>query len=283
MCAQNQSFSSYSRIEHVAKAFFFDRWSESLMGVFTGYFDVSGHPDGTDVLSVGGVVANAGQLARFEKEWKKVLADYGVSSLHMKHFAHSTGEYAAWKGDEGRRIAILSKLIAIIKARVRHSFVCSIYMPDYRAIDKVNGIRAVHSPFALAGCTCIRRMQNWATAKGFDPNKLVFAFEDGDADQSNFAQAARRDHGVNPVFMSKAQAVAFQAADLLAYEHLKANGKVVPASGVYAMEDLRHPLQALYAIPNGEGSEDWCLYEKPEITAGFRDLYAALDKPWVEP
>ncbi len=253
------------------------------MAIFTAYFDVSGHPDDTDVLSVGGFVANAGQWTRFEKEWKKVLLDYGVSSLHMKQFAHSTGQYASWKGDEPRRRAFLGKLIAVIKKRVRHSFVCSVYMPDYRAVDSVNNIRSVRSPFALAGCTCVRRVRDWAMRKGFDPNELLFAFEDGDADQSNFAQSAFHDYGVNPVFMAKTQSVAFQAADLLAYEHLKANGKVVPHSGVYAMEDLRQPLQSLFTIPNGEDSEDWSLYEKPGITAGFRQLYGTLGKPWVEP
>src|ERR1700729_2721075 len=111
------------------------------MAMFTVYFDVSGHPDNTDVVSVGGFAANAGQWIRFEKEWKKVLADYGMGSLHMKHFAHSTGEYTSWKGDESRRRAFLSALIVVIKKRVRHSFVSSVYMPDYRAIDKLNTIR----------------------------------------------------------------------------------------------------------------------------------------------
>ena len=124
--------------------------------------------------------------------------------------------------------------------------------------------------------------QRWATAKGFDLNQILYAFEDGDADQSNFVQCAIHDFGVNPVFMPKTQTVAFQAADLLAYEHLKANGKIVPNSGVYGMEDLRQPLQALASIPNGEDGEDWGIHEKPEMVAGFKQVYAYLGKTWIE-
>lgn len=251
------------------------------MASFTTYFDVSGHPDNTDVLSVAGFIANTGQWTRFEKEWKKVLADYGVSSLHMRAFAHSTEEFKSWKGDEGKRRAFLSELISVLVPRVRHSFVSSVYLPDYRAIDKVNSVRSVRSPFALAGCTCIGKVRDWATIKGLDLTQIEFVFEDGDEDQWNFAQCAFHDFKVNPSFLSKAQSAAFQAADLLAYEHLKANIKIVPNSGVYALEDLRQPLQKLNAVPHGEDGEDWGIHEKPKMEEGFKQLFAHLGKPWI--
>ena len=81
--------------------------------------------------------------------------------------------------------------------------------------------------------------------------------------------------------LNKAQSVAFQAADLLAYEHLKANIKIVPNSGVYALEDLRQPLQKLNAIPHGQDGEDWGIHEKPQMEEGFKQLFAHLGKPWI--
>lgn len=250
------------------------------MAMFTVYFDVSGHPDGTDVLSVAGFIANAGQWKRFEKKWKKVLADFGVSSLHMKDFAHSNGEFKSWKGNENRRRAFLSALICVIKERVRHSFAASVYLPDYRAIDAVSHIREVRSPFAMAGCTAIQHVRNWAIEKGFSMDNILLVFEDGDADKANFFQAAVHDFGVNPVFMKKEQSSAFQAADLLAYEHLKANLKVVPNSGVYALEDLRQPLQLLNRIPNGIAGKDWSIQEKAELEATLRELWPRLGLEW---
>ena len=216
----------------------------------------------------------------FEKEWKKVLADFGVSSLHMKNFAHSTGEFHSWKGDESRRRAFLIALIRVIKKRVRHSFAVSIYLPHYREIDTVSHIREIRSPLAIAGCTCIQHVRNWSFAKGFEFGDIRFVFEDGDADKANFAQSAVHDCGITPIFMKKEQTVAFQAADLLAYEHLKANKKIVPSPGVYELEDLRQPLQALNEIPHGKDGEDWAIQEKPELEQTLKDLFPRLGRQW---
>lgn len=280
MCAQSQAASGYSRIEHVAQAIFFDQWETRYMAMFTVYFDCSGHPNDTNVLSVAGFVANSGQWIRFEKEWKKVLAVFGVSSLHMKNFAHSTGEFASWKGDETKRRAFLASLIRVLKKRARHSFVSSVYLPDYREIDAVHHIRKVRSPLAMAGCSCIQKVQNWALGNKFELSEMVYVFEDGDADKSNLFQAAEHDLGVHPIFMKKEQSSAFQAADLLAYEHLKAVLKVVPASGVYALEELRQPLQKLTAIPHGIDGEDWGVQARPELERTLAELLPRLGLPW---
>ena len=280
MCARSQITLRYSRIEHLSKAFFFERWKEGFVAMFTAYFDVSGHPADTDVLSVAGFIAHASQWTLFEKRWQKVLDRYGVSSLHMKDFAHSTGEFKAWKNDANKRRAFLSALIGTVKRTARHSFASSLYMPAYRAIDSVHKIRAVRTPLAFAGCTVLQNARNWALETGLDLNQILFVFEDGDADKTNFFQSAVHDVGITPNFMTKIQSHAFQAADLLAYEHLKANLKVVPNSGVYEMEDLRQPFQALYEIPNGEGGKDWSVIEQAELEQTIKELWPKLGLTW---
>lgn len=281
MCAQSQTASDYSRVEHISRAFFFDRWGEAYVAMFTVYFDVSGHPDNTDVLAVAGFIAHASQWALFEKRWKKVLKKFGVSSLHMKEFAHSLGEFKPWKNDAAKRAAFLSALIRVIQNTARHSFATALYLPDYRAIDSVRNIRGIRSPLAIAGCTVLQNVRNWAIETGIDVNNILFIFEDGDADKSNFFQAAGNDLGINPIFMKKSQSAAFQAADLLAYEHLKANMKVIPDSGVYGMEDLRKPFQLLYTIPNGEGSKDWSTQERSELEQTLKELWPRLGLIWL--
>jgi hypothetical protein len=253
---------------------------KGYMAMFTAYFDASGHPAGTDVLSVAGFVAHASQWTLFEKRWQKVLNRYGVSSLHMKDFAHSTGEYKAWKGDEKKRVAFLSSLIGVIKQTARHSFASSLYLPAYRTIDNAHQIRAIRSPLAFAGCTVLQNARNWALETRIDLSQMLFVFEDGDADKPNFFQSAVHDVGITPNFMPKSQTNAFQAADLLAYEHLKANLKVVPQSGVYEMEDLRKPFQALYEIPNGEGGKDWSIIEQSELEQTIKELWPRLGLTW---
>jgi hypothetical protein len=98
---------------------------------FIAYFDVSGHPDNTEILSVAGYLAQKDQWDLFEKRWQKILRKFGVSSLHMKHFAHSIGEFESWKNDEAKRKAFLSELIRLIVKTARHSFATSLYLPDY--------------------------------------------------------------------------------------------------------------------------------------------------------
>ncbi len=280
MCAKSQPASEYSRIEHISKAFFFDRWREAYVAMFTAYFDASGHSDNTDVLAVAGFIAHASQWTLFEKRWKKVLLKFGVSSLHMKDFAHSTGEYKAWKGVETKRRAFLSALISVIQKTARHSFASSLYLPDYRAIDSAHSIRAVRTPLAIVGNTVLQNARNWTIESGLNVNDILFVFEDGDADKGNFLNSANNDLGITPQFMPKTQSAAFQAADLLAYEHLKANLKVIPESGVYGMEELRQPFQKLYEIPNGEGSKDWSTIERSELEQTLKELWPRLGLTW---
>ena len=73
----------YSRVEHLAKAFFFSRWKEAYMAMFTVYFDASGHPDGTSVFSVAGFIANAQQWIDIQDGWESVLARYEIQGYNV--------------------------------------------------------------------------------------------------------------------------------------------------------------------------------------------------------
>jgi hypothetical protein len=141
----------YSRNEHLANAIYLNRWKECFVAMFTVYFDASGHPDRLDVLSVAGFIADAAQWKEFERNWQEILnrSDFQVSSLHMRDFCHSTGEFASWKGDEQRRRNFLTALIGTIKARVRHSFAHSMYIPDYREVDKQYKLSETIAPLPL--------------------------------------------------------------------------------------------------------------------------------------
>jgi hypothetical protein len=133
------------------------------MGNFTIYFDASGSPDSTKVLSMAGFIAPVGQWAVFERDWKNALDQFGVTRLHMREFAHSVGQYAGWKGDEARRRQFLARLIAEVKVRVRHSFVSSVYLPDYFELDKKYCVSETLKPIGLVGLvagSCFLKARN---------------------------------------------------------------------------------------------------------------------------
>jgi len=236
------------------------------VAMFSTYFDSSGHPDDTDVLTVAGFVADINQWIEFERNWKAILerADFQVSGLHMKEFCHSTGEFSAWKGDERRRRNFLSALIGIIKCRMRHSFAQSIYLPAYHEVDKVYELCERAAPFVYCGTGCIAKVQRWAQRWRISQNDLAYFFEDGDKDKHKL-KAETEKYGINIHFMKKCQSVAFQAADLLAYENFRANQKLVPRPGVFSLYELRHPLQELMNVPNGDEGSDWGITDRTNL------------------
>ena len=71
------------------------------MADFTAYFDGSGSPHDTPVVTVAGFIATADQWGEFERNWRDACASFGVSALHMRDYAHSRREFENWKGDSG--------------------------------------------------------------------------------------------------------------------------------------------------------------------------------------
>jgi Protein of unknown function (DUF3800) len=222
--------------------------------MFGAYFDASGHPDDTDVFTVAGFAADTAQWNEFERNWNEILnrRDFQVSGLHMKDFCHSTGEFAGWKGDERRRRNFLSALIGTIKVRARHAFAQSLYLPDYYKIDKIYQLSERAVPLVYCGAGCVAKVGLWAQRWGIQIDDVAFFFEDGDKDRHKLAAEVHRLYGIDINFLKKERSVAFQAADLLAYEHFRVNLKVIPQpAGKYAREDLRHPFQELLKVPSG--------------------------------
>jgi hypothetical protein len=236
------------------------------MAMFTAYFDASGHPAQGAVLSVAGFVAHIDQWIHFEKNWKAALDAYGVSQLHMKDFGPGAGEFASWKNDKHKRQVFIERLINIIKTRCRRSFVNSIMLEHYRKVDQIYTLTEMNRPLALAGDNCIQKVKDWAKDRNINENEIAIIFEDGDKDKGDLMRCCERDHGFVPNFMKKHQSCAFQAADLLAYEHRLANKKIYDSGvGTLEMSDLRGSLQALDEVP--PGAEEWGVYDQDSLTA----------------
>ncbi len=246
------------------------------MAKFTIYLDASGNPD-TEVLCIAGFVATAEQWIRIELLWKRVLAKYEVTELHMKWFAHSSREYSLWKGDEKKRAAFLSELIAVIQSRVRHSFACSIYMPDYRQANTADEIRSIMSPLALVGGSLVRRVQAWADHVKSPQEKLLFMIEDGDIDKGNLMRWVKQYCGVDLIPMKKSKSVAFQAADLLAYEHYKFGKKALkPVPEISSRSEVRKSLMALTSIACGKNMSDWNTLSGAKLVSDLELLKEAI-------
>jgi len=239
------------------------------MTMFTVYFDGSGSPDDTVALAVAGFIAPADQWIEFERNWNDCLTAFGVSSLHMRHYAHSRGEFTSSKGDKHKRDRFMGRLISIIKSRVWHSFASAVVMDGYRKIDAKYCLGGFAMPYALAGGTCIEKVERWKARRGRMDDEIAYFFEDGDTDKGDLMRIAKERLGFTLQFLKKEQSAAFQAADLLAYEHFLINVRLRKSEKNELFEDeVRYPLMELSKIPGGSQQEDdWGVHSEDNLAA----------------
>jgi hypothetical protein len=240
--------------------------------MFTVYCDASGHPDSTRVLAVAGFIATVDQWLKFECNWKDTLGKFGVTSLHMKHFAHSSGEFSGWKGDEDKRRDFLRELIGNIVLRVRHSFASAVLLDDWREVNERYYLEELIKPFGLCGRTLVHKVGEWAKRCDVDEKHIKYIFEDGDCDKGDFMHRMRCDKKSAPIFLPKDEACAFEAADLLAFENLQAHNGISDGR-VQQFADLRYPLRELYKIPNGKEASDWGVFTKEGLEKFCTDVH----------
>jgi hypothetical protein len=191
------------------------------MAFFSAYFDASGRRGDPKhgVMTVAGFVSTVNKWERFDREWRSILKSEGVELFHMTDFVSSKGEFAkGWKGKTDRRREFIDRLAKCLYRNVNKSFRATLILSDY---EKVNKLFAVEEnlglPYALCSMMCVHLLRKWATNKG-SSEKLLYYFEDGDADKGNFEEWHKREHGEPPLFQSKQMAVGFQPADFAGWK-----------------------------------------------------------------
>jgi hypothetical protein len=193
------------------------------VGRLTGFYDAAGHPQGENTLIVCGHVSETRKWARFEVQWRKALADVGVSGpFHMTDFMSCAKAFKGWQSRENDRVQLLSTLISIVKRNVYKAFSETILLNDWRAVNEVYQLEDSHcTPFALAAFYVMDRTICWWGKKHPKDVMTEFVFEDGDKNKGDFIwmmeRIVRRDRtalGVaTPVFKPKGLAP-LEAADL---------------------------------------------------------------------
>jgi len=245
--------------------------------MITAYFDASGSPSHTPVMSLGGLVSTAEKWIAFSDQWEACLEAIGASALHMREFAHSEGEFSSWKNDEPRRRRFLNGLMWAIENHVEYSVACSVSMKDYRAIDTRYRLTEFMKPYTLVASTCASAIIPWAKHKRQEPRDIVYIFEKGDVDQDDVRRcwdSQFLSYGISPIFLKKedklpaSEACApirpFEAADLITYENFKANMTIEGRPEEIFFNALRKPLQRLYQLP---GAKEWQRFELGELEA----------------
>jgi hypothetical protein len=228
------------------------------MAMYTAYFDESGSPDEGKALVVAGYVASVEQWLKFDDEWREALARERVKRFHMRDFAHSKREFESWQGDQKRRTAFIKTLVKIIRANVRKSFSQAVILEDYNKVnEKYLLAEQLLLPYPLCAFACARAVNSWAKDHGYiDP--VLHIYEDGATHKKQFKRLMEYQEYPDPIFGTKDDYVAFQAADLVVWESLK----FYTQRESRTFKRFRQSYEALYSMPY-----DWNVYLAQHLEA----------------
>jgi hypothetical protein len=203
------------------------------MALFSAYFDESGTHQDSPVMVILGLIATNEQWKHLKREWDELLIQFELlPPFHMKEYAHSTGQFKAWKGAPIRD-RFLSRIVGIILRRVQYSVAVSLSMPDYNKVIAPNPKASLFfgSPYAMCIYQTLFLLDLWWKKLPHERDKIPCIFDSGHPKSSEVSRIVRK-YSSHPNMEKKAlESVSFvpdddhpplQAADLVAWELCKA-------------------------------------------------------------
>lgn len=242
------------------------------MGLLNSWYDTAGAETDKkrDMLVTAGIIATSEKWAKFDHAWMAAMAEFGVTELHMKEFAHSTGQYQHFKGNKPLRDEFLARLLAIAKRGMNKGFVVALCLADY---DEVNAEYEVGeyigSPYAVTQALCIGECIQWMHDKGLLHHFVQFFVAEGDNGQPALMRNAEKFIGWKPITLPRNEPntgepfTPFQLCDFVAYEHRLAYSRLNAGDRSRAMRASFRAMRRLLPIParrmSATGLRDWCV------------------------
>jgi len=249
-------------IEHLTKSIFFEHSKHCYVAIFTAYFDASGKPTST-VLCFGGFVSRPEKWDKFEREWKDIISQEGVSYFHMTDFASSEDEFKGWRGQSQRRRIFMDALVQCLNRRTNKGFCTSVIAKEYNELNQTYMLHEfIGDAYTFAGASCIGALKTWAIKKNVPVGNILVLVEEGDERQGRLINTIRKE-GFKAATQPKMEAHAFAGGDLVAWKnrtglHNAAFGKV---ETVEDAENIMRSLDTIRGIVHRNGA-----YGKDELT-----------------
>lgn len=247
------------------------------MAAVVAYFDASGSPGDSSVVSLAGLVTTAEKWVAFSDEWQECLDVFGVSALHMKDFAHSKREFSSWWLNEPKRRRFLSALLETVENHIEYTVAAAVWIKDYNDADERYCLSEFMRPYTIGASTCVAGIIDWATEPPRGAGAIAYIFEKGDSDQNDVNRCWRAlfpERSLSPISLKKIDKLPsseicapirpFEAADFIAYESLRANKALVESGGSMFFDELRAPMQRMRKLP---GAEQWRLFNLKDLEA----------------
>lgn len=230
----------------------------SLMPMFTAYFDAAGDGQEQPFIVVAGYIANWLQWRSFETMWKHVHKEYGVElPFHMAEFVAATANPARYQKQTNARpdyIAIANdlskaeqflKMLCIAQQTIVNCGVsCSVNIDTYNDVSSLLDLRRVIPPYALAARTCIAQVHAWEHQFAVE-EPVECIFESGDFEQAKFTELMT-DEGMDPpIYKHKKDYAGLQAADHYSWEQFHFLKKEIRKQHLPARETFKFLLNTI--------------------------------------
>jgi hypothetical protein len=230
--------------------------------MYTAYYERAEAHDDSLAVVVAGFVATNEQWVEFERKWNDTLKQFGISLFQMRDFSHSLREFSAFKQRQEDRQRLLRQLLSNIILRVTYSVGHAFLMADYRKVNSMYALDYRFPPYALAGRSCIARINLWAEKLGIPKEQIQHVFEDGAPVRGRLCDGVLRDHEMKLSFKKKDECVELQAAELLASEKLAGNRGIFD-NGIVDFKKLDFPLRQLRGLVRDP--LDWGTYTQENL------------------
>jgi hypothetical protein len=203
------------------------REDSDIVAFIKAYFDESDRSNagGCDIFAVAGVAFTRNRAEGFAAAWRKVFGPLG--GFHMRDLAHRTRNFEHLsKAETGD---LLKKAVSIVNRYRLVVVACSCRVSDFEALSRVK-FHGFNSPYAICAESCMIQLGSWLKAKRY-PSRVAYFFETGHrhaSDATHLLSRVSEDPSIKQAyryrshsFVDKQDAIALQAADLVAWEYAK--------------------------------------------------------------
>jgi hypothetical protein len=193
------------------------------MSILTIYCDDSGTHPKSRVAVVAGYLGQITQWRRFEKDWKGLLAEFGVTQMHRAKLEAFQGEFEGW--NESRRRLFLRRCHLLMREYTKMPIGIAVIKEQFNSIlpreirDKFGGV------YGWCAQECIVAARIWCENHSHD-EPIQWVFESGTIGHGQVGAMFQELH-LHSEWLIKGWAfqdksvVPLQAADVLAYEVFK--------------------------------------------------------------
>jgi|SRR5271157_1706638 len=215
-----------------------------IVMLLEAYFDESERPSG--LLCVAGYAFAVPQARKFTKDWSRLFSDYG--GFHMNEFAHRRKGFAGMSDNEHARL--MREAVRIINARMTAGVAVSCRLSEMQALSPA-WIRGFGHAYPVCCHWAMNALCLVLRSEGIS-DSIAYFFEKGhphEAEARDFVKTASLSPELKKMyrhesdhFIPKSDAVALQAADLLAWEWVKFKDETLDQN----LRRLRKSLRALF-------------------------------------